>query len=319
MGPTGAAALDVRLARCRITLGRGRLDEAAADLEAVELLSRSTSGPRQRIPLLVLFAALELWRRDPARALRHAEDGLALAEAGAGDIWSLAPLVWHGTRAWADLVAAGGPAPAPAQVDRLRRHCAELSLRATTTVPAVRAVVDAFALMCMAETARAEHRCVPEVWERAAGMWERHQQPYPAAYALPAPRRGAAGTQPAQHRGRRCAARGGRGRPAAGSAAAAGRRRRPRGAGPRAAHRGRAAPARGARGAHPAGRPHGRELEVLVELAKGFTNREIGRRLYISEKTVGVHLTRIFHKIGVHSRVQASAVLQRSRPALGDR
>ena len=77
MGPTGAAALDVRLARCRITLGRGKLDEAAADLEAVELLSRSTSGPRQRIPLLVLFAALELWRRDPARALRHAEDGLA--------------------------------------------------------------------------------------------------------------------------------------------------------------------------------------------------------------------------------------------------
>ena len=257
LGPTGAAALDVRLARCRITLGRGRLDEAAADLEAVELLSRSTSGPRQRIPLLVLFAALELWRRDPARALRHAEDGLALAEAGAGDIWSLAPLVWHGTRAWADLVAAGGPAPAPAQVDRLRRHCAELSLRATTTVPAVRAVVDAFTLMCMAETARAEHRCVPEVWERAAGMWERHQQPYPAAYAR------LRHAEALLHRSPRSTAAADVLREAERAARQLGaqpllrRRRRPRGAGPRAAHRGRAAPARGARGPHPAGRPHG--------------------------------------------------------------
>ena len=61
--PTGAAALDVRLARCRIDLGRGHLDAAAADLEAVELLARSTTGPRQRIPLLVLFSALALWRR----------------------------------------------------------------------------------------------------------------------------------------------------------------------------------------------------------------------------------------------------------------
>ena len=116
MAPTGAAALDVRLARCRITLGRGRLDEAAADLEAVELLSRSMSGPRQRIPLLVLFAALELWRRDPARALRHAEDGLALAEAGAGDIWSLAPLVWHGDP------GVGGPRRGRAARRRLRRR-----------------------------------------------------------------------------------------------------------------------------------------------------------------------------------------------------
>ena len=319
LGPTGAAALDVRLARCRITLGRGRLDEAAADLEAVELLSRSTSGPRQRIPLLVLFAALELWRRDPARALRHAEDGLALAEAGAGDIWSLAPLVWHGTRAWADLVAAGGPAPAPAQVDRLRRHCAELSLRATTTVPAVRAVVDAFALMCMAETARAEHRCVPEVWERAAGMWERHQQPYPAAYALlrhaealleRSPRSTAAADvlRAAEGAARQLGAQ-----PLLDDVAdLAGRARVPlTEAGPPPP----VAPA----ALTPLDDLTGRELEVLVELAKGFTNREIGRRLYISEKTVGVHLTRIFHKIGVHSRVQASAVLQRSRPALGDR
>jgi DNA-binding NarL/FixJ family response regulator len=55
-----------------------------------------------------------------------------------------------------------------------------------------------------------------------------------------------------------------------------------------------------------------RELEVLHEVAYGYTNKEIGKRLFISEKTVGVHVARIFTKIGVHSRVQASAVLHRS-------
>ena len=59
-----------------------------------------------------------------------------------------------------------------------------------------------------------------------------------------------------------------------------------------------------------------RELEVLAELAGGHTNREIAQRLFISEKTVGVHISRIYAKLGVHSRVQASAVLLRARPEL---
>jgi DNA-binding NarL/FixJ family response regulator len=58
-----------------------------------------------------------------------------------------------------------------------------------------------------------------------------------------------------------------------------------------------------------------RELEVLTELARGHTNREIAQRLFISEKTVGVHISRIYAKLDVHSRVQASAVLMRARPA----
>jgi DNA-binding NarL/FixJ family response regulator len=57
-----------------------------------------------------------------------------------------------------------------------------------------------------------------------------------------------------------------------------------------------------------------RELEVLTELSGGRTNREIAQRLFISEKTVGVHISRIYAKIGVHTRVQATAVLFRSIP-----
>ena len=319
LGPAGAGALDVRLARCRITLARGRLDEAAEDLEAVALLTGTAAGPRQRIPLVVLFAALELWRRNPGSALRHVDEGLALAEVGTVDIWSLAPLVWHGTRAWADLVAAGLAPPAPALVERLRHCSEELARRGSTTVPAVRAVVEAYLLMCAGETARAERRHNPEVWERAVERWQRHQHPYPAAYARlrhaealldGSPRSAVAARvlRDAEREARDLGAQ-----PLLDDVVElAGRARvpldEPVSVPPAAAPPSPRSPLDGLTA---------RELEVLVELSKGLTNREIGERLYISEKTVSVHVGRIFHKIGVHTRVQASAILHRSRPEPG--
>ena len=51
-----------------------------------------------------------------------------------------------------------------------------------------------------------------------------------------------------------------------------------------------------------------REREVLVHLAQGRTNREIGERLFISQKTVGVHVGNILSKLGVSGRVEAAAV-----------
>jgi DNA-binding CsgD family transcriptional regulator/tetratricopeptide (TPR) repeat protein len=51
-----------------------------------------------------------------------------------------------------------------------------------------------------------------------------------------------------------------------------------------------------------------REREVLVQIARGRTNREIGERLFISQKTVGVHVGNILAKLGVSGRVEAAAV-----------
>ena len=56
------------------------------------------------------------------------------------------------------------------------------------------------------------------------------------------------------------------------------------------------------------------ELEVLTVLADGLTNREIAGRLFIAEKTVGVHVGRIYHKLGVRGRVQATSLFRRARP-----
>jgi DNA-binding NarL/FixJ family response regulator len=48
-----------------------------------------------------------------------------------------------------------------------------------------------------------------------------------------------------------------------------------------------------------------REREVLTLVAEGLPNKQIGRRLEISEKTVKAHLTSIFRAIGVSDRMQA--------------
>jgi DNA-binding CsgD family transcriptional regulator len=51
-----------------------------------------------------------------------------------------------------------------------------------------------------------------------------------------------------------------------------------------------------------------REREVLALIAEGRTNREIGERLFISQKTVGVHVGNILAKLGVSGRVEAATV-----------
>jgi DNA-binding NarL/FixJ family response regulator len=43
--------------------------------------------------------------------------------------------------------------------------------------------------------------------------------------------------------------------------------------------------------------------------AEGLTNREIGQQLYLSHRTVGSHLYRLFPKLGISSRAQLRSVL----------
>ncbi|GGD01790.1 DNA-binding response regulator [Thalassobacillus devorans] len=47
-----------------------------------------------------------------------------------------------------------------------------------------------------------------------------------------------------------------------------------------------------------------REKEVLLCLVEGLSNKEIGKRLFISDKTVKIHVSKIFKKLNVKSRSQ---------------
>lgn len=48
-----------------------------------------------------------------------------------------------------------------------------------------------------------------------------------------------------------------------------------------------------------------REVELLLEIARGHSNKEISEKLFISENTVKKHLNNIYSKLGVSRRTQA--------------
>lgn len=52
------------------------------------------------------------------------------------------------------------------------------------------------------------------------------------------------------------------------------------------------------------------ELQIALLAADGLSNREIGQRCFLSHRTVGSHLYRIFPKLGITSRSQLAAVLR---------
>ncbi|GAA4771283.1 helix-turn-helix transcriptional regulator [Actinomycetospora chibensis] len=364
LSPTGADALEVRLARCRLQVGRGEFGAADEDLRAVDLLAldgtgedpavdsvtdsatdtvadpgdttgptplaprRGTVASRYRVPLLTLRAGVEMWRGRPDLARDLVARGLDVAEHTPDDVFLVAPLVWHGLRAEAEAVARG-MATDRAALDRLAGHVTHLERRVPHTLPALRRTVLAYVRMCHAEAGRAAGASDPVAWGQVAQAWSALLHPYPAAYALL--RRAEALLATGARRGEAARAL----RTAAETATAmgaapfldeiAGLARRAR---LDVVHAGDAVVTTRDDAAEPATRraPElssltSREHEVLAVLAEGLSNRQIAQRLYISERTVAVHVSRVLAKTDTRSRTQAAALLQRirARPTGPDR
>jgi DNA-binding NarL/FixJ family response regulator len=51
-----------------------------------------------------------------------------------------------------------------------------------------------------------------------------------------------------------------------------------------------------------------REAALLATLARGLSNQEIGKELWITEQTVKFHLTNVYRKLGVENRTQATRI-----------
>ena len=54
-----------------------------------------------------------------------------------------------------------------------------------------------------------------------------------------------------------------------------------------------------------------REREILEGLASGLSNKEIGERLFLSEKTVKHYMTNVLQKLQVRNRVEAALLAQK--------
>jgi DNA-binding CsgD family transcriptional regulator len=304
--PSGADAVELLLARCRLWVGFGDLAAANRDLDAVATVLAG-GGARHVLPMLTLRAGLAMWQGRHAEARAAVQRGLT--ETRSDDLVLLAVLAWHGLRAEAEAQAGGAVPVDPAAVRRLTAVMDRVAAGAGDAAPPVRAVTDGYLSLCRAELSRISDRRDPEVWARAAVAWDRRKQPYPAAYArlrrAEAAFAGKSGRAAATAALRQAygTAQDLGARPLAAEIEAVAARARVALAGPEDV----APPDPVAAGGELAALT-GREREVLSALAEGMTNREIGQRLYISERTVGVHVGHIFDKLQVRTRVQASRV-----------
>lgn len=180
------------------------------------------------------------------------------------------------------LLAAGDVTGARAAADELSEHAAALD------APLLRALADrSLGAVCLADgEARAALEALRSAWE----AWEALEAPYEVARTRLLV-------------GRACRELGDEDGAELEIEAAA-RTFRELGAGPDLAR------AEALRRSGRSGGSHGltsREMEVLEHVAAGETNREIGARLSISDRTVERHLTNIYRKLRVSSRAAATA------------
>ncbi|MDQ1034463.1 two-component system response regulator DevR [Streptomyces sp. V3I8] len=59
-----------------------------------------------------------------------------------------------------------------------------------------------------------------------------------------------------------------------------------------------------------------RERDILALIGKGLTNRQIGQQLFLAEKTVKNHISRLLAKLGVERRIQAAVIATQAEDRL---
>lgn len=315
--PTGSGVIELLLGRVRVDLGLGDFEAADHDLQTVSSLLGSDPNPRHELPYWTLRAGLAIWRQDARAARDFIRQAFARVDIEqVDDPWLWAATIWHGLRA-------ESMATTPDIEQAVYLFTAMTKIRDENTV---HSYVDSteqsnhlegYFLLSAAELDLVLGLSRPAVWRKATEVWDACGHPYPAAYAR-------------MHLAKTMFEERTRNRAAENILQSAYQISTGLGAMPLS--EGILSLARRARvnldqkiDLTEAGEPEStatlppesesklgdltaREREIIAEVAEGRTNREIGERLFISGRTVGVHVSNILAKLNVKTRVEATSI-----------
>jgi DNA-binding CsgD family transcriptional regulator len=296
----------LQLLQLELAVGRGERDRAD---ELATALGKSPEDPRLLGPLRACLAEQALNTGDLATAADEVLHGLA-ALAGAVLPEEEIRLLAAGARVSADLAllpSAARPADIVAGWEPAVAGLAHRAREIADEHGGGQPVMAAFGALAAAEDARRDGSDSRATWRAVADAWQLLGQPYREAYA--------------RLREAGAAVRAGRREQAARALAAcesiAGQlpsppllalaselARRGRLAGPAGPPR----PPDGVTAARARFDLTDREADVLALLVKGDSNRQIARALFISDRTVAVHVSRILDKLGVRNRTEAATL-----------
>jgi DNA-binding CsgD family transcriptional regulator/tetratricopeptide (TPR) repeat protein len=304
---------------------KGRLDVGQGDFPAarehLELAVRLSPSPFEASWPLDGLVELAIWegRYDDARAaVDQAADVLKpLDPEEELPPTEVAHIPAVGLRLEADCAELTRAARSAAGVQRARRRAqplvAMLRAMAGSAADCGDAWMPCYAALGQAEWSRLEGRPDPQLWQQAAERWERLGVAYAAAYArfrqaeaLLAARAPRARTEPVIRAAHRTAVALGAEPLRREIELLAGRGRLDLQEQADAVTESQASPSEFASFGLTR-----REVEVLVLVAAGRTNRQIGQELFITPKTASIHVSRILAKLGVAGRGEAAAVAHR--------
>jgi ATP/maltotriose-dependent transcriptional regulator MalT len=310
---TGGTLLLWQVSRATLALGRGDLELAESALAALDGAVAGMTEPQFVAPYGILRGELARRRGDIDRARTLLDEALDRIEYCSDDLARITTVAAAALRIEGDAGQLARDRRDDVAGSRVRERADGLVERVRVAAEGAGGPVEAAELATAeAEYERATGTDPANLWAAAAESWEQLKRPYPAAYAR---WREAEALMAA--RDRDGAAR------AAVSALATARRlgsawlaEEVESLAARARLQlGDEAPAASAApGGEEVENPFGltaRERDVLVLVAGGATNREIGERLHMAEKTASVHVSRILSKLNVRSRTEAAAVAHR--------